>query len=96
MNERNLDEYDFDTDDQRVRVEYGGYAGVASIKRVGREALRWEIVMSTNTGLTICNMNGPEVLGEGRVIPSLADIENAQHVINEVIEQYIWDPMSTA
>lgn len=95
-NIRNLDEYDFELKEQQVRVEYGGFSGVARIMRVGREALKWQVTIFSESGRLLSIQDGPEVHGKGLVIPSIVDIENAQHVINETIDQYIWDPMSQA
>jgi hypothetical protein len=92
----NIDQYNFESKNQEVRVEYGGLAGVARIMRVGREALKWQITILAENGRPICDFDGPEVHGNGPVIPSVKDIENAQHEINSAIEQFLWDPMSRA
>lgn len=94
MSERNLDRADLSAKELEVRVEHGGYAGVARLRRVGREALKWQISILTANDREICNWEGPDVRGEGNVIMTIQDIENAQHEINRAIEQFIWDPMS--
>lgn len=93
---RDIEGYKFDSKDQQVRVEYGGLAGVARIVRMGQEALRWQITILAENGRPICDLDGPEVYGDGPVIPSVNDIENAQHDINMCINQFLWDPMSRA
>ncbi len=93
---RNLDQADLDAEALRVRVEYGGYAGVARLKRVGHEALKWEISIHAANGRQICYWDGPDVEGDGLAMVAVKDIENAQHQINEAIEQFMWDPMSQA
>ncbi len=96
MTERILNEYDFLNPAMQLRVESLGLAGVAHIKKIGREALKWQITIFAENGQPICDFDGPEVYGEGDIIPSVADIEAAQHEINAAIEQFIWDPMSRA
>ena len=91
---QDIEGHDFDANDQYVRVEYGGFAGIARIVRVGHEALKWQITIAAENGRSICELDGPEVKGEGYVVPSLADIESVQHEINQVIEQFLWDPTS--
>lgn len=92
---RNYDDYDFESSDMIVKVEFGGYRGEAMVKRIGKVSLRWEITLRTGSNdRSIATWEGPEVHGDGLIIPSQADIENAQHDINEVIERYLWDPMS--
>jgi hypothetical protein len=98
MTERaaDFDTRNFDSKDLQVRVEFGGLAGIARIVRIGGEALRWHVTMLAENGRSICDFDGPEVYGEDAIIPSINDIENAQHEINKVINQFLWDPMSRA
>lgn len=90
----NLDEYDFDSPDAHVGVEYGGYRGTARIMKLGEGALKWHISVGLKGGPMVAYWEGPDVIGDGPIIPSLDDIERAQHEMNQVINQYIWDPMS--
>lgn len=78
----------------QLRVEHCGYAGVARLKRVGHEALKWSISIFAKDGREICYWDGPEVQGDKLVIVTIQDIENAQHEINLAIDQFLWDPMS--
>ncbi len=98
MNEqnRNLDQCNLEAEELKVRVEHGGYAGVARLKRVGHEALKREISIQAASGRQICYWDGPDVEGDGSVIVTIDDIERAQHEINQAIDQFIWDPMSQA
>ncbi len=89
----NFDAYDRETE---VRVEAYGLAGVAHIKRIGREALKWQITVLAENGRMICETEGAEVLGEGQIVPSAADVESVQNEMNVIIEQFVWDPMSRA
>ncbi len=89
----NRDEYG--SSEPSVSVEFGGFRGEASMRSVGSTAMRWQInIQSAETNQVISHWDGPEINGEGLVVPSLRDIEQAQHEINIAIEQYIWDPMS--
>jgi hypothetical protein len=90
----NMDEYDFDNPDMQLGVEYGGYHGRAKIMKLGDSALKWHISISVKGGPLIAYWEGPDVVGDGPIIPSIDDIERAQHEINEAISQYMWDPMS--
>lgn len=92
----NFDADDFMGSEAEVRVEAYGLAGVAHIKRIGREALKWQITILAENGRPICETEGTKVLGEGHVVPSAADVESVQNEMNVMIEQFIWDPMSRA
>lgn len=96
MNERNLDRADLTAKELQVRVEHGGYKGLAWIRRVGSEALKWQIVLAAENGRVIGHWDGPDIQGNGPVIVTVQDIENAQHEINQAIDQLTWDPMSQA
>lgn len=98
MSEKNLDEVDLTTRELQVRVEHGGFAGIAWLKRVGHEALKWHINIyhATKGGTEICHFEGPDIVGDGPVLVTIDDVERAQHEINKAIDQFIWDPMSTA
>lgn len=96
MKERNLEQADVTAKELQVCVEHGGYKGIAWIKRIGNEALKWHISVMAANGREICNWDGPNIRGDGPVIVTIQDIENAQHEINSAIEQFTWDPMSQA
>ncbi len=82
------------TKEDWVQVEYGGYRGVARMRRIGYEVLRWQIAIFAQDGQEICYWDGPEIVGSGPVLVAIEDIENAQHEINQAIQNFLWDPMS--
>lgn len=88
------DDHELEPNSLEVRVEYGGFIGRARVVRVGREALKWQITMFAQNGRELCYFDGTEIAGNESVTVTLDDIENAQHEINQVIHQFIWDPMS--
>ncbi len=98
MNEKvstNRDERRSNEPNISVSVEFGGFRGEATMRSVGNATMRWQIaIQSVDTYRVISHWNGPEINGDGLVIPCLQDIEQAQHEINIAIEQYMWDPMS--
>lgn len=96
MSERDFEQIDLSAPELQVRVEFGGYQGIARLKRVGHAALRWEISIHAESGREICTWDGPEVEGNGPVVYTVQDVENAQRQINQAIDQFMWDPMSQA
>lgn len=84
-------------DKMDVRVEYGGFEGVARLRQVGQQALKWNISIhyAGKAGREICHFEGPDVVSDEPIIITVEDIKKAQHEINQAIEQFIWDPMST-
>src|SRR6476659_8247067 len=95
-NGRNLDLCNLSAKELQVCVEFGGYAGVARMKCVGHEALKWQIAIHAANGREICNWDGPDIEGNGPALFTVEDVEKAQHEINRAINQFMWDPMSQA
>lgn len=90
-----IEKYEHDTVYHVIRVEYGGYFGIARAVKADNEQKRWQICIYTGANM-ISYWDGPIINGEGNIEISLQDINNAQNEIAIAINGYIWDPLSHA
>lgn len=89
------EKYEYDTVYHVIRVEYGGYCGIARVAKAHNEQMRWQISIYAEANM-ISYWDGPVINGEGNIEIGLQDINNAQNEITLAINGYIWDPLSQA
>lgn len=79
------------------RYEYEGYTGIAELPNHSKMPQRWQIAIVGPSQRVIAEgIQGPALMHESSFGPDVEDIASVEVAIREIIDGYIWDPMSQA
>lgn len=79
------------------RFEYEGYTGIAYLPNSRQMPQHWHItILDPNKSVVAESIKGPEFTHESLLGMDVEDIAAVEESIQQVVEQYLWDPMSQA